>query len=225
MPKRIGLFGGSFDPIHFGHLISARAIAEQANLHKVVLIPSARPPHKTQVRLSSANDRLEMARLAIADDELFEVSDIEVKRDGPSYTFVTVSEYAKRVGSSDQLFWIIGGDSLGELQSWYRAAELVQLVQILTAARPGWRAPKVEDLALWAGMTAAERLLQHCFPTPEIQISATDIRQRVGDKKSIRFLTPEPVRSYIITNVLYSNADSKRDSLQPPATDDLIKQD
>ena len=203
MPQRIALFGGSFDPIHFGHLISARSIAEQLDLQKIELIPSARPPHKKDLALSQPKHRLEMARLAVQGDNLFEISDLEFLREGPSYTIDTVNEFRQKLGSSAELFWIIGADSLPELHSWYRARELVELVQIVTAARPGLRPPEASELAAWAGPLAAQRLLQFCRPTPEIQISSSEIRHRNKEGKSIRYLVPESVMSYIQLHSLY----------------------
>jgi nicotinate-nucleotide adenylyltransferase len=203
MPQRIGLYGGSFDPIHFGHLISARAIAEQLGLQKIILIPAARPPHKKDRSLSPAQDRLQMTRLAVNGDELFDVSDVELHRDGPSYSIDTVMELREALPLDVQLFWIIGADTLPELRTWHRANELVQVVQFVTAARPGWCAPSVNELSSWAGQAAAEALMRHCCPTPDIQISATDIRARVRDGRPIRYFLPENVRSYISDKSLY----------------------
>src|SRR5262245_43523413 len=108
--QRVGLLGGSFNPIHFGHLISARAVAEQLQLRRIILIPAASPPHKQIDTLVSADDRLAMARLAVAGDDLFEVSDIELHRSGPSYTIDTITALKDAGLQSSELFWIIGTD-------------------------------------------------------------------------------------------------------------------
>jgi nicotinate-nucleotide adenylyltransferase len=202
MTGRIGLFGGSFDPIHFGHLIAARSIAEQLQFESIVLIPAPRPPHKAHVVLANAADRLELVRLAVEGDPLFSVSDIECQRTGPSYTLDTVNAFHAACPNAD-LAWIVGADSLPELPSWYRIADLVRRVRIVTAVRPGWSPPPRESLVAAVGDEPASRLIVDCIETPAVAISATDIRRRVKNGQSIRFLVPEAVRSYIDTRGLY----------------------
>jgi len=204
MSARIGLLGGSFDPIHVGHLIVARSLAEQAPLDRVLLIPSPRPPHKTGRALTDAAHRLAMARAAVEDDPLFDVSDIELQRSGPSYTIDTIDAMRRRLGPGVALFWIIGADSLPELPTWHRVAELVQRVQFLTAARPDATSPDRDALASAVGAASAQKLLDHVYQTPLIQISATDIRRRVRAGLSIAYLTPPAVVSYIRTQGLYA---------------------
>ncbi len=206
MSKRIGLYGGSFDPIHVGHLISARSVAEALSFSTVILIPSARPPHKEGAAMTSAEHRLAMVRLAIEGDPLFEASDVELGRAGPSYTLDTVAEFHRRFGDTAELFWIIGADSLPELPTWHRIDELVKRVTIVTAARPGSVKPAVADLADAVGEEAARALLSDRCPTPEIDISATRIRARVAAGDSVRYLTPEAVASYIQRHGLYGAA-------------------
>ncbi|QDV92445.1 Nicotinate-nucleotide adenylyltransferase [Phycisphaerae bacterium RAS2] len=200
----VGLLGGSFDPIHFGHLISARSCAEQLGLERVVLIPSAVPPHKRGAPMTDGAHRLEMARRAVDGDELFEVCDVEFHRSGPSYTIDTIAEI-QRLGThgARELCWLIGADTLPELHTWHRAAELVQQARIVTVVRPGWSPPPKAELAKWAGEESAVKLLRDCVITPAIGISATEIRDRVRTGKSIRNLVPEPVRSYIDATGLY----------------------
>lgn len=205
MSQRVGLFGGSFDPIHFGHLISARSLAERLNLDRVILIPAAQPPHKRGRPITPGEDRLTMTRLAVEGDPWFEVCDAELRRQGPSYTFDTVSEIRAALGEGPALFWFIGADSLPELPSWYRIPELVRAVQIVTATRPGWRPPPAAQLAKAVSCADAAALLAHCYQTPAIDISATDIRGRVAAGRSIRYLTPEPVRAYISAHRLYGS--------------------
>lgn len=206
MGERIGLYGGSFDPIHFGHLISARSIAEQLDYSRILLVPSARPPHKPASALIDVRHRLAMARLAVDDDPLFEVSEVELHRAGPSYTIDTVDELGRQLGDQCELFWIIGSDSLPELATWHRIGELLDRIRIVTATRPGFVAPDMTSLESKAGTSAVERLLSDRCGTPEIDISATGIRQRVRNGRSVRYLTPEPVVDYIATEGLYGNA-------------------
>ncbi len=203
MNKRIGLFGGSFDPIHFGHLISARSIGERLGLSRVVLIPAARPPHKEGGPVADADDRLAMARLAVAEDPFFEVSDCELHRSGPSYTIDTVLEFVELNGPPIELFWIIGADSLPELPTWHRIGDIVDSVRIVTAARPGWKTPGSQGLAGAIGQERMRAVLGDCISTPEIDISSTDIRSRVGNGLSIRYLTPPAVVSYIESGSFY----------------------
>lgn len=203
MNRRIGLYGGSFDPIHFGHLISARCIAEEAGLERVILIPSARPPHKQGRVLTDPRHRLAMARLAVEGDPLFAVSDVELHRPGPSYTYDTVMHFHATYGASAELHWIIGADSLPELPSWYRIRDLAAAVTILTARRPGSPIPEIEGLAAVVGGAVAQTLLAHCHETPEIDISSSGIRARVESGLSIRYLLPETIAGYISTAGLY----------------------
>lgn len=203
MNQRIGLYGGSFDPIHFGHLISARSAAEQLDLGRIILIPSARPPHKRDIQLTAPQHRLTMTRLAVEGDALFEVSDVELHRAGASYTYDTVQHFRADLGPSVDLFWIIGADSLPELPTWYRVRELVQAVRIVTAARPGFVPPNMAELGGALGQEAAEALLGGCCSTPEIGISSTEIRARVAGGLSIRYLVPAEVLSYIEAHGLY----------------------
>ena len=205
MAQGIALFGGSFDPLHMGHLIVGRAVAEHLSLSRVIFIPSANPPHKNSANLAHASDRMEMARLATADEPGFEVSDIEIQRSGPSYTVLTVQEYQQSVGKNVPLFWIIGADTLGELHTWYRLDELAELCRIVTADRPGFAEPDLAALCKKLSPAQIERLRKDILPTPQIDISATDIRRRVQDGLSIRYLVPDTVHDYIITRGLYQH--------------------
>lgn len=200
---RLGLFGGSFDPIHHGHLIVARSAAEQLGLPRVVFIPSARPPHKLGGVVTDPAHRLAMVEAAVAGDPLFAVDDLELHRAGPSYTFDTVGEYRRRVGSDAELIWFIGADSLPQLPTWYRVAELVQAVRIVTLARAGWSPPEPEHLEGAVGPMAARQLLRDCLTTPTVEISATDIRERVRSGRPIINLVSPAVRSYIDAHRIY----------------------
>lgn len=200
---RLGLFGGSFDPIHHGHLIVARSAAEQLGLPRVVLIPSARPPHKPGDLVIDPAHRLSMVQAAVAGDPLFAVDDLELHRSGPSYTFDTVGEYRRRMGADAELIWFIGADSLPQLPTWYRVADLVQAVRIVTLSRAGWSPPEPARLEVAVGPVAARQLLRDCLTTPTVEISATDIRERVRSGRPIINLVPLGVRSYIDAHELY----------------------
>jgi nicotinate-nucleotide adenylyltransferase len=206
MATRIGLYGGSFNPIHNGHLIVARAVAERLNLDHVILLPSARPPHKGDRKLLDGEHRGVLVKLAIIDEPLFEFSDFDLTREGPSYTIETVNHFRESLGSQAELHWIIGADSLSELTTWHRARELVDACRIVTAARLGWDA--IDWIPLRAMLSDAQvaALQAGVLPTPRIDISSTDIRRRVREGRSIRYLVPDPVRSYIEINGLYRDA-------------------
>jgi nicotinate-nucleotide adenylyltransferase len=204
MDGGVVLFGGSFNPVHHGHLIIARAAAEHLGAARVVLIPSANPPHKLDAELADASDRLEMVRLATENEPGFQFSDLELQREGPSYTYDTVQAFKADLGPDIPLAWLIGAHSLPELHSWYRAGELVEQCRIITAVRPGHESPDLTSLMGVLSLPQIECLKRHRLPTPRIDISATDIRARVRRGLSIRFLVPEAVSRYIADRGLYA---------------------
>ncbi len=196
------LFGGSFDPVHNGHLIVARHVAEQLDIGRVVLIPSAVPPHKQDRTLAPAEHRLAMCRLVTDHDPQFEVSDWELSRTGPNYTLNTITHFRTTPGHNTELCWLIGMDSLNELGTWYHAGELVDACTIVTAARPGFE-PDEADLRRHFTSAQVEKLCRHIIPGPRIDISSTNIRQRVAAHRSIRYLVPPEVCDYIHAHRLY----------------------
>ncbi len=203
MSTAIALYGGTFDPIHFGHLIAARSVAEQLGVDRTIFIPSAAPPHKDNHAVTPAAHRLEMVRRAVDGEPGFEVSDCEIRRTGPSYTVDTIAHFREELGANAALYWIIGADSLTELVGWYRVGELADACRIVTASRPGCDDQELGVLqrSLTDAQIAAIR--DRVLTTPQIDISATDIRQRVREGRSIRYLVPEPAREYIIEQSLY----------------------
>ena len=206
MAQRIALFGGSFDPIHLGHLISARAVAERLELSRVIFLPSAAPPHKNASDLLAPEHRAEMVRLAIAEEADFEFSDFDLTRSGPSYTVETIAHFGQQLGPEAVLYWIIGADSLPELPTWCRARELVASCRIVTAARPGWERIDFDALRPHFSAEQIDGLRANMVETPRIDISATDIRRRVREGRSIRYLVPETVCEYILEHRLYLGA-------------------
>ena len=198
---KIGVLGGTFNPIHIGHLILASETREAAGLDKVLFVPACCPPHKVSEDMLSGEHRLRMASLAVADDPRFQTSDIELRRDGVSYTFDTVTELRRR-HPDDEFYFIIGADSVPELASWYKIAELVGLCRFLIGYRPGhallWEPlekllpeAKVDDLR--AGVT---------YTTP-IGVSSSEIRSRARRGLTIRYLVPANVEEYINEHGLY----------------------
>ena len=189
-------FGGSFNPIHFGHLRCAKAVAERAGFGPILLIPSAQPPHKPRATdLAPAEDRLAMCRLAAAGDPLFAVSDIETRRSGPSFTIDTAAELKQQGFAS--VHWLIGADMLMFLPNWHRAAELIRQVDFVVMARPGWPID-------WAALPEEFRELRsHVVEAPLIDISATEVRRRVREGRPIDDLVPATVANYIAERGLY----------------------
>jgi nicotinate-nucleotide adenylyltransferase len=194
------VYGGSFNPIHHGHLICARALAESAGFDRVVLIPSALPPHKPATAdLAGAEDRLAMCRLAAATQpQLFEVDDLELSRPGHSYTIDTVRLLKQR--GWPVVHWLLGADMLRQLPTWHQPEALLREVDFLVIARPGWSFD-------WSSLPPAYRGLEkNVHGAPAIDISATDIRRRIAAGLSVDFLTPAPVIDYIKTHCLYKSA-------------------
>ncbi len=204
MTDRMVLYGGTFDPVHYGHLITARAVAEQCGYDKVVLLPAASPPHKVQASADGA-DRLDMLRLAVADDPMFDVSAMELRRTGKSYTFDTLDALHKSRGGGE-IHWIVGADMLADLPNWHRANEVVDLATIIVALRPPWH-ERIEqilgDLSARMGPERAEKLARGVVATPLIDISSTDIRRRVASGLPIRYLVCDAVADFIREKGLY----------------------
>ena len=191
------LFGGTFDPPHHGHLIVARSAAEAVGADRVILMPAAQSPHKQglTVATSPASDRLAMCRAAVAGDPQFEVSTLELDRPAPSYTYDTATELFQQGFSCVR--WLIGADQLLTLPRWHRAAELVQQIDFVIAARPG------SELDFDKLPEPFRRLKSSVVTIPRLEISSTDIRQRVAGGKSIRYLVPPAVEQFIIARGLY----------------------
>lgn len=190
--KRIGIFGGSFDPPHIGHLIIAELAREQLLLDQVVFVPAFVPPHKMRDNVSTALDRLRMTKLATRGNSSFRVSDIEIRRKGVSYTVDTIRAIKRRYPAA-KLFLIVGGDSLAQFWSWKAPDEILANASLAVYARPGYDKER--------GGRADVRV--HSVRGPLLQISSTEIRKRIAAKKSVRYLVTQPVRSYIARQRLY----------------------
>ena len=185
---RTGIFGGSFDPIHNGHLILARAAREEIGLDRVVFIPANMSPHKTGTKPATAQDRLAMVQKAINGEDGFEASDIELRRPPPSYTVETLREW-KALHPGDELVLLIGADNVAKFDTWHEPDEIRRLARIAVLDRAGSEVP-------------------HDWPVVRrlVDISSTDIRARVAAGRSIRYLTPEAVCDYIAAQGLYRPA-------------------
>ena len=206
MTGKVVLFGGTFDPVHNGHLEIARSIAGQCSFERITFVPTAHPPHKAQP-YASAEHRLAMLRLAIASQELFDICELELTRPGLSYTFDTLRAIRGQAGKGAKLYWIIGADMLEDLPSWYRASEVIDMADIITAVRPPWH-ERLEDIfsSLEASFNSqqVERLRGHLVRTELIDICSSRIRDMVGNGRAVECLVPDAVCNYISEQGLYA---------------------
>ena len=197
--QRFGIMGGTFDPIHLGHLATAEAVWDELNLTEVLFIPAAHPPHKEGRVVTEAVHRLVMTYMATAANPHFRVLALELYREGPSYSVDTVKELKQRYGDDTEFYFITGADAINELATWHRAAELLKECHFIAATRGGTKLDR-------AGLSAAfgeidERI--RTLTTPALEISSTAIRERVKAGHSIKYLVPDSVADYICKKGLY----------------------
>jgi nicotinate-nucleotide adenylyltransferase len=192
---KIGIFGGTFNPPHYGHLIVAEFIREEVGLDKIIFIPCSIPPHKQNneylSQIASPEHRFEMVKLAIIGNKFFEVSDIEINRGGVSYTIDTVNYFVSNF-PEEKFYLLIGADQFAEFHTWRKPDEIVQKVNLIVFNRPGFVIPKTEFSKFATFITI-----------PNIEISASTIRKRIRHGKSIKYLVPPAVEEYIFVNKLY----------------------
>ena len=193
--ERIGIFGGSFDPIHIGHLIIASDAAEQMKLDRVLFIPAAQAPLKSHTPEASADDRAEMMHLAIEDDPRFEVRRFEIDRGGTSFSIDTAEEIAREFPKA-QLFWIIGGDQARQLSPWNRIDDLSKLVEFICLER---------DISFARPSNLPESVTIHPKAMRRLDISSTEARERLKSDRASKYFLPEPVFRYINTRNLYQD--------------------
>jgi nicotinate-nucleotide adenylyltransferase len=193
--RRIGVFGGTFDPPHVGHLALAEWAREALRLDRVIFMPAARPPHKRHRRLTPAADRVTMTRLAVRGNRAFAVSALEVRRTGPSYTVDTLRAL-QRAHPRAALYLLIGEDSLGEFHSWHAPDEILRLARLAVAGRPGARAARTRP------RTAPGRIVW--LRNPGLQVSSSGIRARARAGRSVRYFVPDAVARYIAARGLYA---------------------
>jgi nicotinate-nucleotide adenylyltransferase len=204
MDMRLGIFGGSFDPIHYGHLLIAEICREQCTLEEVWFVPAAVPPHKQGQNLASPSQRVEMLRLAISGHSNFRVATIELDRGGVSYTLETLQEIRQQQPDAE-LFLLMGADSLKDLPTWREPRQICELAVPIIVRRFGSPEPRYD---LLANVVDAERLREFeefQVEMPVVDFSSRDIRRRVSQKRSIRYQTPRAVEKYIETQGLYAN--------------------
>jgi len=198
----IGVLGGTFDPIHNGHLLLAEEVKTWLNLAGVIFVPAGQPYLKPEGPLASAEHRVEMVRLAIEGKRYFELSTMEIKRFGPSYTVETIAELRERIGDEDELFLILGWDNLAELPKWHEPSQLISMCRLVAVSRPGYSRPKLKKLdAEIPGLSKRVEMLDKV----KIDVSASGIRDRIAHGLSIRHLVPDKVNDYIKQHYLYVN--------------------
>lgn len=212
--QKIGLLGGTFDPIHNGHLQLGDRVLKEYHFDKILFIPAANPPHKNEAVVCAVEHRLQMLKLAIADNRRFDLSEIEISRERISYTFDTIKDLKRIAGSGICYHFIIGFDALSEIETWYRWQDLLGAIDFIVAVRPGFSLKQIKQLlerngffsdegkaGRWIGGQTGNEIL---FMAGEIaDISSTDIRTRIRTRKAWDDLVPPGVADYIIRNRLY----------------------
>jgi len=202
---RLGLFGGSFDPVHYGHLLLAEYCREQAQLDQVLFMPAAIPPHKQEQSLSAADDRVTMLELAVGGQPAFVVSRLELDRGGVSYTVDTLREL-QTADPQAELFLLLGADSLADLPNWREPAEICRLATPLVVRRRGVAELDYSVLEPFVAPDRVELFRRSQVEMPVIELASREIRRRVSAGASIRYQTPRAVEKYISSNRLYRGA-------------------
>lgn len=194
MTGRVGIYGGTFDPIHIGHLLVGQEVFLQCELDHLLFMPSGVPPHKQYTGMASAQDRAEMVRLALKDHDHFAVSLYELERGGKSYTVDTLQGLKEELSPGAELFLIIGADNAVDMRSWYHPEAVLDMAQVLVAERPGFERDRIDPV-----LKEKMQFVQ----TPLLEISSTAIRRRVQLQQPIRYWVPDAVAHYIFSHNLY----------------------
>ena len=202
--SKIGLMGGTFNPIHYGHMVTAEEALKQFKLDKVIFIPTGTPPHKTSGILANSEDRYLMTVIATASNQDFLVSRLEIDRKGKSYTIDTLRQLKEIFGDLATLYFITGADAILEILTWKNNEEIVTLCKFIAATRPGYDIKRIEDLKrelFEDSKDASNRIF--LMEIPALAISSTDIRRRIKEKRPINYLLPEGVCNYLLKHELY----------------------
>lgn len=200
---RLGILGGTFDPVHYGHLLLAETCREQLDLTEVRLVPAGAPPHKTERGITDGHTRGDMLQLAISGYPEFVVDRREIRRTGPSFTVDTLTEYQSEF-SEAELFFLMGADSLRDIPTWRQPERIAELATIVAVNRPGLPAPTNEQVLEWVGPKLAERI--KIISMPGTDLSATAMRQRVSNGRNLRFMTPRAVEMFITQHDVYKQS-------------------
>jgi len=200
MERKIGIMGGTFDPIHLGHLILAEETRIQLNLDKVIFIPTGEPPHKKTKSVLEPIHRYEMTLLATADNPHFQVSALEINKEGVSYTIDTI-KHLRSLYSNSTFYFITGADSLVNITSWRNADELLTLCKFVTTKRRGIPNSELDDAVNKINQTFRDTV--YLLSIPYIEVSSTEVRNRVKNGESIKYYVPDSVETYIRKNNFY----------------------
>ena len=195
---RLGIMGGTFNPIHHGHLVAAEIIRDEFKLEEVLFVPSGKPPHKENDEIASPEHRWMMTVLATASNEYFSASAIEIERGGESYTKDTLLELKKIYGENTEMYFITGVDAIVEISTWHRTDDLPKLAKFIAASRPGYKLD-------WEKIDPRFRKSTYPIEIPALAISSTEIRRRIREGKTIKYLVPEVVEKYIYKNRFYQS--------------------
>ncbi len=198
---KVGISGGTFDPIHYGHLIAAENVRERFELDKIVFIPVGLPSHKNLCSVTCAEHRFNMVKEAISTNDFFEVSSIEIEREGLTYTIDTLTELKSIYGDNTDLFFIIGADILNDILSWKDFYKIFPICEFIAVLRPEHKKEEFENAVEF--LRNAYKAKIHVGDIPLIEISSTFIRERIKNNRSIKYLVPENVEAYIKYHKLY----------------------
>jgi nicotinate-nucleotide adenylyltransferase len=193
---KLGMMGGTFNPIHHGHLAAAEFVREEFKLDQILFVPSGKPPHKHKGEIASPEHRWTMALLATSSNECFSVSSVEIDRRGESYTRDTILELKKIYGARLDCYFITGADAIAEISTWHKSENLPELAKFIAVSRPGYKL----DMSKIAPRF---RRCTYLVEVPALAISSTEIRERIRKGKTIKYLVPEIVEKYIYKNKLY----------------------
>lgn len=197
---KVGILGGTFNPVHLAHLIIAEEARQRLELDRIIFIPAGEPWMKSGQRITPADQRAVMVKLAIEDNSFFSLSTIETEREGPTYTVDTLEQLWKDLGYETRMFLIMGWDHLADLSAWKAPLRITRLSTIVSFPRPGFPRPVIADLESAVPGISGKIVV---FEEPYIGISSTSIRERVSQGRSIRYLVPDIVERYIVDNKLY----------------------
>jgi nicotinate-nucleotide adenylyltransferase len=200
--QRIGVIGGTFDPIHYGHLAAAEEARVRVNLEKVLFVVALLPPHKLDEDVTPVEHRLAMVRLGIASNPHFEISLVDVDRPGPSFTVDTISMLQEQWGPDTELFFVMGLDSLVEVPTWHQPERLIRLCHLVAVSRPRFEVDMRQLEASVPGISSRVEIID----MPEVDISSSDLQRRVKEGLPIKYQVPEAVERYIIEHRLYEQS-------------------
>lgn len=201
---KVGILGGTFDPIHIGHLIIAEEARYQLGLDRVIFLPAGKPYFKKDRIVSTKSDRLEMIKLGIKDNPKFEVSEFELDREGPTYSIDSITRLKKELGGDVDLYFLIGLDALADMHKWKHPAELIEMCQVIGLTRPSY--PDFDWANIESKIAGASQKIR-IIEVSQVGVSSTDVRMMVAGDISVRYLVPDAVVRYIEEHGLYKTGD------------------